>query len=54
VLNLPDGQVTYVSVDRVGRGSPPPVIIELFVEGPSGSGYVRASASGEILSSGPA
>lgn len=53
VLNLPDGQVTSVSVDRVGTGNPPPVIIDVYVEGPSGKGYVEASASGEILSSGP-
>ena len=51
-LNLPDGQVTNVSIDRVGIGNPPPVKIILTVEGPSGSGYVEASASGEILSSG--
>jgi len=53
VLNLPDGQVTSISVDRVGTGNPPPVIIDVYVEGPSGKGYVEASASGEILSSGP-
>jgi hypothetical protein len=53
VLNLTDGHVTYVTVDRVGTGNPPPVVIDVYVEGPSGKGYVEASASGEILSSGP-
>jgi len=53
VLNLPDGQVTSVSVDRVGIGNPPPVIIDVYVEGPSGKGFLEASASGDILSSGP-
>jgi len=53
VLNMPDGKVTSVSVDRVGIGNPPPVIIDIYVEGSGGQGVVEASASGEILSSGP-
>ena len=53
VLNLPDGHVSVIYVDRVGRGNPPPVVIDVYVEGSGGKGHVVASASGEILSSGP-
>jgi len=53
VLNLPDGFVSVIYVDRVGRGNPPPVVIDVYVEGSGGKGHVVASASGEILSSGP-
>lgn len=50
LLDLADGQVTYVSVQRSGAGNPPPIVIDVFVDGPSGGGHVEASASGDILS----
>lgn len=50
LLNIPDGQVTYVAVQRVGVGNPPPIVIDVYVEGASGKGYVEASAAGDVLS----
>lgn len=50
LLHIPDGQVSYVAVQRIGVGNPPPIVIDVFVEGPSGRGYVEASAAGDIQS----
>ncbi|MCU1391798.1 MAG: hypothetical protein JWM34_226 [Ilumatobacteraceae bacterium] len=50
LLNIPDGQVTNVVVQRVGTGNPPPIVIDVYVDGPSGSGYVEASAAGDVTS----
>ncbi|MCU1398185.1 MAG: hypothetical protein JWN62_1294, partial [Acidimicrobiales bacterium] len=53
LLGLADGQVTQVQVQRIGTGNPPPVVIDLYVDGPSGKGFVEASASGEVQSTNP-
>ena len=50
LLTLADGQVSYVAVQRIGIGNPPPIVIDVYVEGSSRSGYVEASASGVVLS----
>ena len=53
LLGLADGKVTQVQVQRIGTGNPPPVVIDVYVEGPSGKGYVEASASGDVQSANP-
>ncbi|MCU1368337.1 MAG: hypothetical protein JWL72_215 [Ilumatobacteraceae bacterium] len=53
LLGLADGQVTQVQVQRIGTGNPPPVVIDVYVDGPSGKGFVEASAAGDVLSANP-
>lgn len=49
LLNLADGQVTSVVVQRVGFGQTPPIVIDVYVQGAGGQGYVEAAADGTIL-----
>jgi hypothetical protein len=53
LLGIADGQVTSVVVQRVGIGNPPPVVIDVYVEGAAAKGFVEASAAGDVLTVNP-
>ena len=48
-VNMPDGQVSSVVVQRVGRGNPIPIVIDVYVDGSAGQRFLEASADGTVI-----
>lgn len=48
-LNMADGQVTSVVVQRAGRGNPIPIVIDVYVNGSGGERFLEAAADGSVI-----